>query len=244
MDQLVERQLVLHEFKAAGYQMPEGVIDNEVRDRIHSRFGDRAKLTKTLQAQGLTFEKFRNDVRDQIIVEALRGKNISAEVIVSPHKIEAYYLDHKDDFKLDDQVKLRMIALKKSADSDAEQTRALANEIVAKLKDGATFEEMAAVYSQGSQRGQGGDWGWVERSVLRKELAEPAFTIIPGSNSDVIETSDSCYIMRVEEKKPSHVKPLSDVRDEIEKVLLTKERARLEKKWVEKLKRKTFVRYF
>ena len=89
MDQLVERQLVLHEFKAAGYQMPEGVIDNEVRDRIHSRFGDRAKLTKTLQAQGLTFEKFRNDVRDQIIVEALRGKNICRFAVVGVAAVAA-----------------------------------------------------------------------------------------------------------------------------------------------------------
>ena len=36
---------------------------------------------------------------------------------------------------------------------------------------------MAGVYSQGAQRSQGGDWGWVERSVLRKELAETAFSL-------------------------------------------------------------------
>jgi hypothetical protein len=50
--------------------------------------------------------------------------------------------------------------------------------------------------------------------------------------------------MMVEERRPEHVKPLSDVRDEIEKTLLAQESERLQKQWIERLKKKTFVRYF
>jgi parvulin-like peptidyl-prolyl isomerase len=103
---------------------------------------------------------------------------------------------------------------------------------------------MATVYSTGSQRSQGGDWGWVERSVLRKELAEVAFTLQPGTLSDVIETAEECYLMLVEENRLSHTRPLSELRDEIEKTLLIQERARLQKQWIDRLKAKTFVRYF
>jgi parvulin-like peptidyl-prolyl isomerase len=103
---------------------------------------------------------------------------------------------------------------------------------------------MASVYSQGSQRNQGGDWGWVEKSVLRKELADLAFSLKPGQRSGVIDTPEACYLMMVEERRPEHVKPLSDVRDEIEKTLLAQESERLQKQWIERLKKKTFVRYF
>ncbi len=96
LEQLVERQLILQEFKTAGYNIPESIIEEEVQQRIRSRYGDRATLTKTLQAQGITYEKFRQQVHDQIIIEAMRGKNISSEILISPHKIEAYYLAHKD----------------------------------------------------------------------------------------------------------------------------------------------------
>jgi len=64
----------------------------------------------------------------------------------------------------------------------------LAEEVLAKLKDGAAFAEMASVYSQGSQRKPGRRLGWVEKSVLRRELADVAFGLKPGEKSDVIET--------------------------------------------------------
>ena len=97
---------------------------------------------------------------------------------------------------------------------------------------------------QGSQREQGGDWGWVERSVLRKELADVAFSLKPGQMSDIIETPQACYLMLVEQKRPAHVRPLSEVRDDIEATLRTQEQSRLEKQWIGGLKKKTFIRYF
>ncbi len=243
LDQLVERQLILHDFNASGYNLPESIIDEAVKDRVRERYGDRKTLTKTLQAQGMTYERFRQQMRDQIIVEALRSKNISSEIIISPHKIEKYYNEHSTNYMVEDQVKLRMIVLNKTGESDTE-TLKLANDIEAKLKDGADFKEMASVYSQGSQRAQQGDWGWVQRSVLRKELSDVAFTLKSGERSSVIETPKACYLMLVEDTKPAHIRPLSEVRDEIEKNLLVDERARLDRQYTDKLKKKTFVRYF
>ena len=189
LEQLVERQLILHDFDTEGYKLPDSVVDDLVQDRIRERYGDRATLMKTLQAQGMTFEQFRKDVRDQYIVAQLRNKNVSQEIVISPYKVENYYRTHQDDFKVEDEIKLRMIVLNKTS-SDDTNTLSLAQEILTKIKEGATFQEMASVYSQGSQQHQGGDWGWVQRSVLRKELADVAFTLKPGQVSDVIETPD------------------------------------------------------
>jgi hypothetical protein len=52
------------------------------------------------------------------------------------------------------------------------------------------------------------------------------------------------YLMLVEGKRPAHVRPLEDVRDEIEKELIVQERARLQKAWVDRLRAKAFVRIF
>jgi peptidyl-prolyl cis-trans isomerase SurA len=240
---LVEREMILHEFETAGYQLPDSVIDDYVQQRIRSRYGNRATLTKTLQAEGITFEKFRKQIRDQFIVEQMRLKNVSEAVMISPHKIEVYYVTHTNDFRIDEQVKLRMIILNKSPEDPA-QTRRVADEILVKLNEGAAFSEMASVYSHDSKRSQGGSWDWVERSVLRKELADAAFSLKPGEKSDVIETPEACYLLFVEDRRPAHIKPLNDVREEIERNLLSQERDRLQKQWNERLKKKTFVRYF
>jgi parvulin-like peptidyl-prolyl isomerase len=244
LEELQERQLILHEFETAGYNLPESIIDEQFDQYIKNKYNDRVTFTKTLQQQGMTYEKARRDYKDTFIVEQMRYKNISGAITISPHKVETYYDEHKDDFKEEDKVKLRIIVLTNAPDADTTQTRKLADEILSKLNDGASFADMATIYSQGSQARSGGEWDWVEKSVLRKELADVAFTLKPGQRSGVIETPGAFYLMLVEDKKEAHVKPLADVRDQVEKLLLAKERTRLQQQWIAKLKKKTFIREF
>ena len=244
LEELIDRQLILRDFVSSGYNIPESIVDEAVQERIRKQFGTRANMTKSLQAQGITYEKYRQQVRDQFVIEALRSKNVSSEIIVSPYKIEEYYNTNKAAYRMEDQVKLRMIVLNKTTGSDPAAVRQLADDIHTKIKDGASFAEMANEYSQGSQRGQGGEWGWVERPVLREELSRVAFSLKAGEVSEIIDTPEADYIMLVEEIRPEHFKPLSEVREEIERILLNSERDRLQKQYVARLKKKTFVRYF
>jgi peptidyl-prolyl cis-trans isomerase SurA len=242
LEELQERELILHEFETAGYNLPESIIDEQFEDYIKSKYPDRVTFTKTLQQEGITYEKARRDYRTTFIVEQMRYKNISSAIMISPHKIETYYVDHKDDFKEEDQVKLRMIVLTKTPEADSTEKRKLADEILAKLNEGASFADMASIYSQGSQAKQQGEWDWVEKSALRQELADVAFKLKPGEKSGVIDTPEAFYIMLVEDRREARVKPLPDVRDQIEKILLAKERTRLQQAWIDKLKQKTFIR--
>ena len=244
LEQLVERQLILRAFDTEGYHLPESYVDQLVEDRIRDGYyGSRVTLMKTLQAQGMTFDQFRKDIRERYIISALRSKNVAQEIVISPYAVETYYLAHQDEFKVEDEIKLRMIVLNKSSADDT-NTVERAKEILAEIKGGAKFESMAATYSQGSQQKQGGELDWIETSKLRKELAAAAATLKPGQVSDVIDTPDFCYLILVEDKHPARVRPLNDVRDDIEKTLRTEDQARLEKQWIDSLKAKTFIRYF
>jgi parvulin-like peptidyl-prolyl isomerase len=191
----------------------------------------------------MTVEQFRKQVRDQFIEQQLRYQNVQRDIFVSPYKVEKYYEAHTNEFHVEDEVKLRMIVLPKSGPDDT-NTLKLAREIESQIKDGASFEQMATVYSQGSQQHQGGDWGWVGRSVLRKELADAAFSLKPGVVSDPVDTPDTCYLMLVEQAKPAHVRALTEVASDIEKTLRIQEQATLQKKWIDGLRKKTFIRYF
>jgi len=244
LQQLVERQLILHDYKVSGYNLPESIIDDEINIRIRRQYGDRLRLTQTLQAQGGTYESYRRNIRDQIIVDALAGKHVNSVVLISPYKIEKYYETNKAQYKLEDAVKLRMIVLNKPPGADPGVTTKLAKEILLKLDEGASFTEMAGIYSEGSQRAQQGDMGWVEKSVLRKELTDVAFTLKKGQHSGVIETPEACYLLLVEDSREAAVKPLTEVRDEVEKTLVAEERARLRKQYIDRLKKKSYVRYY
>lgn len=250
IEQLVERKLILHDFETSGYVIPESLLDKMVEERIKERYPDRIKFTKTLQAEGSTLEDFRKEVREQFIIDVLTQKNVSQSLIISPHKIEEYYLQNQENYRVEEQVKLRMIVVKRGDSGTNDPARARMEEIIRKLDEGASFAQMASIYSDGSQRAQGGDWGWVDKfnadgsPVLRKELFGAAFSLEPGQRSGIIETPDSYYLMLAEDKRPSQIKPLSEVRESIEQELLFKERARLRKKWIDRLKEKSFIRSF
>ena len=173
-------------------------------------------------------------------------EKVPREPLISPAKIEQYYAQNREKFKVEDQVKLRMIVLTNNPALRGYSPLKVAGEIVAKLDEGVPFEELARVYSQSSQAQQGGDWGWVERSVLNTNLAEVAFTLDPGQHSRAIPAQNGAYILKVEDKKISHIQPLSElkVREEIETTLRTEEINRLKKKYVDQLKSKAYIRIF
>ena len=243
LESLIERHLILTDFTKQGYILPENIIDERVQDRIRSDFGDRLTLTKTLQAQGVTYESFRKEIKEQVIVDFLSSKNVSSITLVSPFEIEKYYNANQNEFQQDERIRLRMIYLA-NIEGDADFSFRMLEDIRRKINSGADFSDLARAYHQGSQRAKGGDWGWVDKSVLREDLSAVAFTLNEGQMSDVIRKDEGCYLILIEERQDPKPKPLESVREEIEKALLAEERNRLKAEWIERLKEDSFVRYF
>jgi parvulin-like peptidyl-prolyl isomerase len=247
LEQLVERQLILDEFEKAGYPetLLNDIVDKTIKDEVREKYaGDRLAFTKELQAQGLTYERYRQQVRERIILNFMRSRHVSEGLFVSPLKIQRYYEANTDKFKVEDQVRLRLIVLNRPRSGDDDAVRRLAEEIHAKLEEGASFAEMAAVYSEATARNQSKEEVWLERSKLRKEFAEAAAGLHKGEHSGVIETPEAFYLLYLEDVRPAHVRPLAEVRDEIEQTLATEERSRIQQRWIQRLKAKAFVRYF
>jgi len=242
---LIERLLILDDFNTnPNYKLPESVIEEVIRKRIRDKFGDRARMIKTLEQQGIKLETFRQRIKEEIIVNAMEFKNVGSVIVISPHKIETYYELHLDDMKVDDEVKLRMIFLANKTDRDAQATKKKAEEILSRIKAGAAFAEEAKTNSDDAYKAEGGLRPTEDRKMLREDLAKVAFSLKPGELSDVLEMPEGCYLMKVEEFHPAHTKPLNEVRGEIEKTLEAAQRQRLRKQWVERLKGKAFIRLF
>lgn len=244
LDELINRQLMLLDFDAEGYRLPQRFVENFVQDRIREQYGDRPRLIKTLEQQGMTYQDFREEIRDQFVIEQMQARKVSSGILVSPYKIENSYKENITDFRLPDQIKLRMIVLNKPASGDTTAVDKLAGEIRRKITDLDEFKEVASIYSEGSQASDGGDWGWIETKVLRKELAAAALLIKKGETSGIIQTADACYIMHMEDVRIAYVRPLHEVRDEIESKLIAEERQRLQKIYIARLRKKAFIRFF
>ena len=247
LETLVQRQLILHDFENQQGKVPESIIDEIVQETIRKRYPDRVNFTKKLQSDGMTLEQFRKQIRDELIIDDMTHQFVK-EPIISPHKIEAYYNEHRDEFKIEEEVKTRMIVLNQSAADDPGTARKRAEEILSQIKGGASFDEMAKVYSAGPERTRGASTDWVELSKLAEPIRVEAARLKPGECSGVIESKDqgkeACFLVMLDDRRPAHFTPLNEVRDDVEKTLMVQESGRLHKRWIDRLKKKTFVRYF
>lgn len=243
-EDLVKRHLILSEYKTAGYNYPETIIEDRIQERIKTQYRDRAQLMQDLHARLTTYESFRKQQRDEILVVAMRQLKIPQDVLISPQRILKFYQDHQTNYAVAEEVRLRLIVLNKPP-SDNGQVKQRAEEILRKIQaDGASFADMAKNYSDSPQSKDGGDTGWTTREQIRKELADVAFKLKAGERSGVIDLPDSVWLLQVEEHRPARIKPLAEVRDQIERELRIRENESQEAKWVKRLKEKSFVRYY
>ncbi|WP_242529171.1 peptidylprolyl isomerase [Methylacidimicrobium sp. B4] len=253
---LIERELIIQDFKKKGYQIPDTFIETRVRDMIRSQFdGDRIAFIRTLQASGMTEERYKQNLLDQIVVQAMRMKNVSDSIVISPYQVEQYYHDHLAVFVEPPSVKLRLIFLQRSAlkerrvgpdgqEEEYDQPLETAKDLETKLRFGANFGDLARSYSEGPRKQEGGDLGWVTRDTLRPEIADAAFAMFPGQTSDVISTPDGYYLLHLEDKRRERVKPISSVRTQIETALLQEKRQKRQQEWLDSLRVKAFIKMF
>ena len=247
---LIDRQLILQEFKVLqerGAKIPEYVIDDRIRQVIREEFGgDRSAFVRTLRAQGFSISRFREMEREKLIVQAMRQSKAGENFVISPNQIQKFYNENRAMFTIPEQVKLRMIVVRGEDDGDVpdgSDRRQLAEEIRMKIVEGASFERLAQMYSDDdSTRDVGGDWGWIEKGTLMPELSRVAFSLKAGEVSQVVELGGSFYILMVDARKNAQLKPISDVREEIEKNLIQEERKKAQERWLDTLRQKSFIK--
>ena len=244
INDLIDRQLILQDFKKQKFNIPEHFVDDRIATIVREEFGgDRAAFVRTLAAQGFTLEKFKQAETEKMIVQAMRGQMVKGDSTVPAEKIQAYYQAHRDKYTSEEQIKLRLIAVRKG-DAENAGRRKMIEEIREKIVGGAEFQDLARMYSEDPTQENGGDWGWVNRKTLNDNLAKIAFAMKPGQVSQIIELGNSYFLLNVEAKKVAETKPLSAMRDEIEKELLQQQRQAAMSEWAGKLRKKAYIKMF
>jgi peptidyl-prolyl cis-trans isomerase SurA len=243
---LIDRQLIVQSFTKEKFELPEHFVEQRVEDIIRESFGgDRQTFIKTLQAQNYSLTEFKKHEKESIIVQAMRSKNVKLATVIPPAKIAEYYAKHRAEFTAKEQVKLRMIMIPShAAEGNAAAQKAIAEEILGKLADGAPFDRMAQIYSEDSTRDSGGDWGWIERKTLAAPLEKVAFNLPAGRVSHVIELPPNYYILKIEEKRGGDTPSFAKLRPEIEKKLMQEESQRQQELWLAGLRQKAYIRTF
>jgi peptidyl-prolyl cis-trans isomerase D len=153
---------------------------------------------------------------------------ISAKTQVSREELQAYYDQHRDEYRVPEEVKVSHILIKTPApgadgkvdDKAVEAARVKAEDVLKQVRSGGDFAKLAEKYSDdpGSAK-SGGSLGFIGRGRTVPEFEKAAFSLQKGQVSDLVKSSFGFHIIRVEDKHEPHMKTLDEVKEQLEPVI-------------------------
>ncbi|NPV45425.1 MAG: hypothetical protein HPY69_00595 [Armatimonadetes bacterium] len=180
-----------------------GVSDSEVQlkyEQVVARVGSEADLQRKLELLGRSPEEFRQQVRDDALLDRLAIRHLD----LSEAEVEAYYQAHLAEFSRGEQVRARLMLF-----SQRENAEAVAEALKAPDAD---FAGLAKAFSEDpATREKGGDMGYFSREDYAREISDAAFALNPGETSDILTVPDGYAIVRVEGRRPAGPIPLAEI---------------------------------
>lgn len=247
---LIDRVLIIKEFRKKKdgdheRHIPESYIDSEIANRLSDQFdNDRSKFLAYLRSRGTTLREFRKEIEEEIIYHYMEGQQRKSQSVVSPVRLETFYNENKDQFYQEDKVHLRMIQLTRSEGETDATLKAQAAVILERFKKGEKFEDLAKEFSRDGRRSKGGDWGWMKRSELQPAYSEPLFALKKGEVTNPVILTEGCFLLYAEDRKYAGIQSIDEVRDQIERILITQMSRSAQERWLERLRRNGYVKHY
>ena len=171
----------------------------------------------------------------QIKYVLVDGAKIAAATTVADQDLQAYYDQHREEYRVPEQVKVSHVLIKtplpapgaKEDEKALADARAKAEGVLKEVKAGGDFAKLAEKYSDdpGSAK-SGGDLGWIGRGRTVPEFEKAAFSLGKGQTSDLVKSSYGFHIIHVADKQEPHLKTLAEVKSEIEEKVKQQKTAR------------------
>jgi peptidyl-prolyl cis-trans isomerase C len=230
MEELIVRELQYQNGLENGLKPDKARVDAQV-DKLKKRFSAEEYKT-SLEKAGMTEEMLRVQIEKEMVIQAIIAKKATETSPVTEAAIKDYYEQNISKYKQPETLKLRLISTKN-------ETKA--NDMLAKIKEGDDFGDIARNMSEDDYRLQNGDTGYFHRGKLLPEIEDIAFKMKVGEISDVFKADDKWVIVKLEDKKPEHQLSFEETKDRLKKEMEAKQEQEFNEKWIAGLKAKAKI---
>jgi len=245
LEDLINEKIAKTKIEELGIEVTEGEIDSHIENiKKENRF-TQEELIEQLKAQGLTYMKYRANIKDTLERNQLIDYEVVSKTIVREEQIIKYYQDNIEQFKTEEQVFLAGIFLMKNVSDNEEESAELkkkAELILSRLKNGEDFSILAKEFSQGPGANEGGELGAFKTSQIEQDLVDILAKLPEGGISDLIERENSIQIIKLIKRDGGKPRPLEEVSDLIYEKLYSEEINNRYTSWLEELRESCFTK--
>ena len=248
VEHLVERRLILQLAAEKKVTFPEWAVDNRIREIVKEKFDDDMnKLNAMLTQIKTPLTEWRNMIRDDMIVTAMRQQMVEKYVTATPADMAREYRENKALYRRDAKTTVSVILLK-PADAGDKKTPSISTrseEIFARLEKGEAFADLARQFSADSHAKDGGVWKDVNpQEAFRPEIAQAIAALKVGQVSKLVDLDGWGFIVRKDAETAAKELTFAEAYDEIEGNVKKRLGQEAYKAWVQRLRDAAFIKIY
>ena len=256
---LIDQQLLLQKGEELGISADTEVVKrlDDLRKQMHAESME--DLEKAAQAQGVSFEEFKQNMKNGIITQRVIGQEVGGHINVTQQEIQQYYNGHKAEMERPEQVRLSeiLISTQTAAPVKTEKgktvlpeppspetvakAQAKAEQVYESLQKGGKFEDLAKQYSDGPTSTSGGDLEYFKRGTLSQQLEQEVFALKPGQFTKPIRTNQGFVILEVTEHQEAGIPSLKDVEPRVQEAIYMQKMQPALREYLTKLRENAYI---
>ena len=258
---LIDQQLLLQKGKDLGITGDTELVKRLDEMRKQMNLESMEDLEKAATTQGISYEEFKQNLRNQIITQRVIGQEVGSHLSLNKDDTKKFYEEHMAEMQRPEQIRLSEILIAPKvpkppaagadpnapaptqSDSDAQlaAAQAKAQDLLDQIRKGASFEDLAKKFSDGPSAKDGGDLSYFKRGTLSKELEDRVFAMKEGEVSEGIRTKQGFVLLKVTEHQMAGVPTLKEVEPRIQDALYMQKLQPALRAYLTKLREEAFI---
>ncbi len=222
---LIDQQLLLQKAQDLGITGDVELVKRLDDLRKQMGAGSMEEMEQIARQQGVVFDTFKQNMKNNIITQQVISREVGSRIQISQAEVKKYYDEHRADLDRPEEIRLSDLLISpdtspgNEADKAMAAAQAKADDLLKRLRAGASFAQLARENSKGPTAAQGGDLGYFKRGALAKELEAKTFGLKSGEITDVIPTRQGLVILKVTEHNDAGIPPLDKVQGQIQEMV-------------------------
>jgi len=243
LSELIEKTLLMQKIDELGIKVSDAEIESAVNDVQKQNKLTREQLVEALRSEGMPFEKYKDNLRQQILRYKLVGREVQAKVEVTTREVSDYFREHIDDYREKPFLRLSRITFPippKSTTVQIEAIRDKAQAALERLKKGEEFYPVLLSYTA-NQSAEGGDMGTFAEGELTRDFERAVRDLKEGEVSGLVETPSGFHILQVTERNAGKIRQFDEVKEEIQRTLREQKTEERYKEWSQNLRKGAYI---
>ncbi len=204
LERLVIARIQLQRAERVGIQVSDETLNNALANIAERNNVTLAELPQVLAREGLDYQAYRREMRDQIAIEQLRQRDVLARINVTPREIDEYLSRQagRASENMEFSLSQILVAVSPTAGPDAiSAAEKRVADISRRLQAGEDFAQLAVAYSDGQQALDGGRMGWLKGNELPTVFADVVPGLDKGQVAEPIRSSSGFHLVRLDDRR-------------------------------------------